>query len=45
MNENSFQAKNFVPPIATFYIVENGYHFTDPACCKMLSIWWPRISP
>lgn len=45
LNEKTFQAKNFVPPIATFYTVENDYNFTDPACSEMFYICWPTIAP
>ena len=45
VNESEFQAENFVPPIATFYTVENSYNFTDPACGEMAYICWPTIAP
>jgi PQQ-dependent dehydrogenase (s-GDH family) len=45
MNESEFEAPNFVPPLRTFYTVENGYNFTDPACGDMPYICWPTVAP
>ncbi len=45
MNESDFNATNFVPPIQTFYTVENGYNFTDPACEGNNYVCWPTVAP
>jgi PQQ-dependent dehydrogenase (s-GDH family) len=45
MNESEFEAPNFVPPLRTFYTVENGCNFTDPACGDMSYICWPTVAP
>lgn len=46
MNESEFEAENFVPPLRTFYTVENGYNFTDPACGGDLAyVCWPGVAP
>jgi PQQ-dependent dehydrogenase (s-GDH family) len=44
-NESKFEAKNFVPPIATFYTVENEYNFTKPICGGIDFICWPTVAP
>jgi PQQ-dependent dehydrogenase (s-GDH family) len=46
VNESQFEAENFVPPLRTFYTVENGYNFTDPACGGDLAyVCWPTVAP
>ena len=45
MKEREFEAKNFVPPIATFYTVENDYNFTKPICGGIDFICWPTVAP
>lgn len=45
MNESDFQAKNLVEPVATFYTVENGYNFTNPACGELRSVCFPTVAP
>jgi PQQ-dependent dehydrogenase (s-GDH family) len=45
MNESEFDAPNFVPPVHTFYTVENGYNFRDPACGDLTYICWPTVAP
>jgi PQQ-dependent dehydrogenase (s-GDH family) len=45
MNESEFEATNFVPPIVTFYTVENNYNFTDPACGGVDYVCWPTVAP
>ena len=45
MNESEFNASNFVPPVATFYTVESGYNFTDPACGGNPYVCWPTVAP
>jgi glucose/arabinose dehydrogenase len=42
MNESEFEVPNFVPPLHTFYTVENGYNFTFPGCDY---ICWPTVAP
>jgi PQQ-dependent dehydrogenase (s-GDH family) len=42
MNESEFDARNFVPPLDTFYTVENDYNFTFPGCEY---ICWPTVAP
>lgn len=44
-NESDFIDTNFVPPIQTFYTVENGFNFTDPACEGNNYICWPTVAP
>ena len=43
MNESQFNATNFVPPLATFYTVENDYNFSEPAGCGY--VCWPTVAP
>jgi PQQ-dependent dehydrogenase (s-GDH family) len=43
MNESEFNATNFVPPITTFYTVENDYNFSEPAGCGY--VCWPTVAP
>jgi PQQ-dependent dehydrogenase (s-GDH family) len=43
MNESEFDAPNFVPPIQTFYTVENDYNFTNPPDCGY--VCWPTVAP
>jgi hypothetical protein len=45
INESDFEAGNFIEPIATFYTVETGYNFTDPACGDLAYICWPTVAP
>lgn len=45
MNESEFEAKNFVPPIATFYTVENEHNFTKSICGGIDFICWPTVAP
>lgn len=44
-NESEFEAPDFVPPIRTFYTVENGYNFVDPECGDTPYICWPTVAP
>lgn len=44
-NESAFNASNFVPPIHTFYTVENDFNFTDHACGEMASVCYPKVAP
>lgn len=43
MNESQFNAANFVPPIRTFYTVEDNYNFSEPAGCGY--VCWPTVAP
>ncbi len=43
MNESEFNATNFVPPIRTFYTVEDNYNFSEPAGCGY--VCWPTVAP
>jgi 6-phosphogluconolactonase (cycloisomerase 2 family) len=40
---SDFNATNFVPPIHTFYTVENDYNFSKPAGCGY--VCWPTVAP
>jgi PQQ-dependent dehydrogenase (s-GDH family) len=42
-NETEFNATNFMPPIRTFYTVENNYNFTNPPGCGY--VCWPTVAP
>jgi PQQ-dependent dehydrogenase (s-GDH family) len=43
MDESEFNATDFVPPIRTFYTVENSYNFSEPAGCGY--VCWPTVAP
>jgi PQQ-dependent dehydrogenase (s-GDH family) len=43
MNESEFNHPDFVPPIQTFYTVDNDYNFTDPLDCGY--VCWPTVAP
>jgi len=43
MNESEFNATDFVPPVRTFYTVENDYNFSEPAGCGY--VCWPTVAP
>lgn len=38
-------ASNFVPPIRTFYTVENDFNFVNHTCDEMASVCYPTIAP
>ena len=46
-NESEFNATNFVPPIQTFYTVDNDFNFTEAAksCGEMTSTCYPTVAP
>jgi PQQ-dependent dehydrogenase (s-GDH family) len=44
-NESEFNATNFVPPVATFFTVDNNYNFSDHNCGKMAYICNPTVAP
>ncbi len=44
-NESDFNAPNFVPPLQTFYTVENDFNFTDHTCGEMASVCYPTVAP
>ncbi len=43
MNESEFAAPDFVPPIQTFYTVDNDHNFTSPPDCGY--VCWPTVAP
>jgi PQQ-dependent dehydrogenase (s-GDH family) len=43
--ESEWSHPDFVPPLKTFYTVDNGFDFTDPACAGNEFICWPTIAP
>jgi PQQ-dependent dehydrogenase (s-GDH family) len=43
MNESDFDAADFVPPVHTFYTVEDSYNFSNPADCGY--VCWPTVAP
>jgi PQQ-dependent dehydrogenase (s-GDH family) len=43
MNESQFNVTDFVPPVQTFYTVENDYNFSEPADCGY--VCWPTVAP
>jgi len=44
-NESEFNAPNFVPPLQTFYTVENDFNFIDHTCGEMASVCYPTVAP
>jgi PQQ-dependent dehydrogenase (s-GDH family) len=44
-NESDWYSRRFTPPLLTFYTVETGYAFVDPACAGSEYICWPTIGP
>ena len=44
-NESDFNEQNFVPPVATFYTVENNYNLTNNNCGKLAFICNPTVAP
>jgi PQQ-dependent dehydrogenase (s-GDH family) len=42
-NESDFTSPNFVPPIQTYYTVEDDYNFTSPPDCGY--VCWPTVAP
>ena len=46
LKESTFDEKNFVPPLATFYTVKTGYDFDDPKCAEVGGfVCWPTVAP
>jgi PQQ-dependent dehydrogenase (s-GDH family) len=45
--ESQWSSPDFIPPIKTFYTVDNGFNFMDPACPDPgdAFICWPTIAP
>lgn len=43
MDESQFNTENFVPPVVTFYTVEDDYNFTQPPECGY--VCWPTVAP
>lgn len=44
MQETDWQSDDFMPPLRTFYTVDDDYDFVDPEC-NILFICWPTIAP
>jgi len=45
MQESEFRARDFVPPIATFFTVPDDFQFQDPSCAGNEYMCWPTIAP
>lgn len=43
--ESEWSSPDFAPPLMTFYTVDSGYDFMDPACAGNEFICWPTIAP
>jgi PQQ-dependent dehydrogenase (s-GDH family) len=43
--ESDWFSPRFTQPLITFYTVETGYEFIDPACAGSEYICWPTIGP
>ncbi|HET6339773.1 MAG TPA: glucose/sorbosone family PQQ-dependent dehydrogenase [Polyangiales bacterium] len=43
--ESEWSSPDFTPPLMTFYTVNDGYEFMDPACAGIEFICWPTIAP
>jgi PQQ-dependent dehydrogenase (s-GDH family) len=43
--ETDWNDRRFTAPLLTFYTVETGYEFIDPACKGTEYICWPTIGP
>lgn len=43
--ESEWSHPDFAPPLKTFYTVDTGFDFTDPACAGNEFICWPTIAP
>jgi PQQ-dependent dehydrogenase (s-GDH family) len=43
--EAEWSSPDFTPPLMTFYTVDDGYNFMDPACAGIEFICWPTIAP
>jgi len=44
-NETTFNATNFVPPVATFYTVPTDYNFSKHNCGQLAYICNPTVAP
>ena len=45
LSETTWSSPDFTPPLLTFYTVETGFLFMDPACAGSEYICWPTIAP
>lgn len=47
LKETDWNSPDFVPPLETFYTVDNGYRFRRPECADMEHdfLCWPTIAP
>jgi PQQ-dependent dehydrogenase (s-GDH family) len=45
VNESQFNASDFVPPIQTFYTVDNDFNFVNHTCGEMASVCYPTVAP
>jgi PQQ-dependent dehydrogenase (s-GDH family) len=43
--ESEWSSPDFAPPLKTFYTVDSGFDFSDPACAGNEFICWPTIAP
>ena len=43
--ESAWSNSDYVPPLKTFYTVDNNFQFVDPACPTNDFICWPTIAP
>jgi PQQ-dependent dehydrogenase (s-GDH family) len=43
--ESEWSNADFAPPLMTFYTVDDGFDFMDPACAGNEFICWPTIAP
>ncbi|MDQ4073512.1 MAG: PQQ-dependent sugar dehydrogenase, partial [Thermoproteota archaeon] len=44
-NESEFGSTNFIPPVASFFTVENNYNFTAHNCGEIAYICNPTLAP
>jgi len=44
-SEFAFRHRDFTPPLATFFTVDNDFEFQDPACGGVDFMCWPTIAP
>jgi PQQ-dependent dehydrogenase (s-GDH family) len=44
-SEFAFRHRDFIPPLATFFTVDDDFQFQDPACGGIDLMCWPTIAP
>jgi PQQ-dependent dehydrogenase (s-GDH family) len=44
-SEFEFRQRDFMPPLATFFAVDDDFEFQDPACGGVDYMCWPTIAP